>query len=354
VARARSWFERGGREQMVQRCDVLLRAEKRRGGTPPPGPARAPRAADQAPRLVAAPAPRCESAPAAGQGEAPVKPPTLARPPPPAAPPGPAVQDGWTVAGSPFAECTAPGSPGDRELQDVLRMFDQYALADTVGPANAPSVARVERAGEAATPNDPVPAVGAPAATFDAGRVLQIAVDGEVLVRRRGLVAVQGEVELAGVSKRSRGRALEEPFGSGAAALARARGRGVLVYAADGRRYTALPVGAPGLQLREAAVFAFDAALGFENARLATAEGAEVELVRFAGEGSVLVATAGELAGLDVAGGRALRVAVGALVAWSGALAPRLVPLAESRGAADAVELSGEGRVFLDPGAPLA
>jgi hypothetical protein len=44
---------------------------------------------------------------------------------------------------------------------------------------------------------------------------------------------------------------------------------------------------------------------------------------------------------------------VAALVGWSGSLEARLVPLLGPRGAADAVELSGEGRVLLDPGAPL-
>jgi uncharacterized protein (AIM24 family) len=414
VARARSWFERGGREQMVRRCDVLLRAERRNEKLAPPVAERPVRSAAKTPRLVGSEPRAAEKAarpaPSAPRPAAPEERPAEREPRQqqraatelpraPAFPPLPptAPLEGWRI-GAPPAMGGRSDAAIDRELQDVLRMLDEYAVGrartsaggdppgSPEGPPPAPGRPGIEDppSGEPAVREPPArgPQVREPPAReppptpprapprgglgcahllapagerFDAGRVLQIQVAGEVLVRRRGLVAVHGPVELVPEAKRRRGgRAAEEPFGSGAAALQRARGEGALLFGGDGRRYTALELGGAALELREAAVFAFDAGLPFENRTLAGQDGPDVELVKLSGDGAVLVASAGELAAVDVAEERPLRVAVAALVGWSGALTVRLAPLLGPRGAADAVELSGHGRVFLDPGAPLA
>jgi uncharacterized protein (AIM24 family) len=190
-----------------------------------------------------------------------------------------------------------------------------------------------------------------PDATFTTGRLLQVAVRGDVLVRLAGLLAARGELELAPEPKRHRGRALDEPFGAGRGAMHRASGNGTLLFAGDRRRFTPVELHGGAAHLREDAVFGFDGTLSFDNGRLASPDATEIELVRLAGEGAVLLASRGALSAVDVEPERPLRVSAAAVIGWSGALTPRLVPLAPD---VDGVELTGEGRVLLDPGAALA
>jgi uncharacterized protein (AIM24 family) len=189
--------------------------------------------------------------------------------------------------------------------------------------------------------------------TFTVGPLLHVAVGDEVLVRLRGLVAVEGQVELAPEARRLRGRAVSESFGAGREAMHRARGKGALVFVADGRRFTPVDLQGVAAHFREDAVFGFEGALAFENGRLAAPGAPEIELVRLSGEGAALIASEGEVTALAVAPDRPVRVLAAALVGWTGALTPRLLPLARAGAEADAVELSGEGRVLLDPRAPL-
>jgi uncharacterized protein (AIM24 family) len=157
---------------------------------------------------------------------------------------------------------------------------------------------------------------------------------------------------LQGELKRFRGRATENPFGDGATRMQRASGEGALLFAAGARRFTALDLGGEAAYLREEAVFAFEGTLAFENGRVPSQVAAELNLVHLRGRGRFVLVTAGEPVALDVSPDAPLRVPLAALVGWSGALTPRLTGLAEEgEGAAAAVELAGEGRVLVDPGA---
>jgi len=183
--------------------------------------------------------------------------------------------------------------------------------------------------------------------------VLAVAVRGDVRVRLDGLLGARGEVGLKPERKRFRGRATENPFGDGPTRMFRAGGEGTLLFRAAGRRLTPLDLAGDAAYFREEAVFAFEGALAFENGRVPSKSPAELNLVHLRGRGAVVVVTSGEPIAVDVAAGAPLRVPLAALVGWSGSLTPRLGPLAdEGDGAPVAVELAGEGRVLVDPGAP--
>jgi uncharacterized protein (AIM24 family) len=135
--------------------------------------------------------------------------------------------------------------------------------------------------------------------------------------------------------------------------MLRAAGEGELLYAAGERLLVRLALEGDAGYFREDAVFALEEAVAFENGRVAAQGGPDLHLVHLRGRGEVLLEARGEVAALEVAAGAPVRVAVAALVGWTGALTPHVGPLVEGGGpgAALAVELSGEGRVLVDEGA---
>jgi uncharacterized protein (AIM24 family) len=180
---------------------------------------------------------------------------------------------------------------------------------------------------------------------------MRVAVRGEVLSRVSSLVATRGEVEMAPETRRYRGRGTDKLFGEGRDAIHRVRGEGALLVRAAGSRYTVLDLAGSAGFFREDCVFAMEASIAFDNARLTARAGPDVDLVQLRGEGAFVLVTHGDIVSVDVSEA-SLRVAASALIGWTGALTPRLTTLAEgaSGGDARAVELTGEGRVLLDSG----
>jgi Flp pilus assembly protein TadD len=172
-----------------------------------------------------------------------------------------------------------------------------------------------------------------------------------VRVRLRGLLAARGGLRAAPEVKRFRGRPTERHFGEGEDRLHRIQGSGLLLFAPGARRFTPLALGVEPAFFREEAVFGFEEPLAFDNGRVPSPGGGELNLVHLRGQGAVLLATTGEPRALEVLPDAPLRVPVIALVGWVGALTPRLVALLEG-GLAGAlgVELTGAGTVLLDAG----
>jgi uncharacterized protein (AIM24 family) len=364
VARAREWFERAGRTQMVERCDAILRgergdkkAEEWKVAPSVSADARADaeveRELQDALRILEqgtrAAAPRAANVSSGADSPAPA----VQAPTPPAAPAAAGSGPRWTAT-SPAdvrAPAAVPPSPSTPEIASTATPAPTTSTATATSPMPTPAPLRPapppagELAGAAlATRTE---------STFTVGTVVQVAVRDEVLVRQAGLLGVEGQVELTPETRRLRGRAVPESFGTGREVMHRARGKGALLFAKDGRRFTDMQLGGAA-HFREDAVFGFEAGLAFENGRLAAPGAPEIELVRLAGDGAVLVVTLGEVVAVEVVPDRPVRVSAAALVGWTGALTPRLLPLTRPQGDPDAVELSGEGRVLLDPGAPLA
>jgi Flp pilus assembly protein TadD/uncharacterized protein (AIM24 family) len=182
-----------------------------------------------------------------------------------------------------------------------------------------------------------------------------VAIRGELRVRLDGIFASRGRVAFAPEMKRFRGRATERAFGDGATRMQRASGEGTLLVRAGGRRFTALELFGEAAYFREDAVFGFDASLAFENGRVPSTA-AELNLVHLRGEGALLLVTAAEPVALEVSPDSPVRVAVRALVGWTGTLTPRITAPADAPDDASPVmvELAGEGRVLADPGAGSA
>jgi uncharacterized protein (AIM24 family) len=246
-------------------------------------------------------------------------------------------------------------------LAEVSRQDPEVAAATAkAAPEGAPVPPPLPRAARLA--GFATPAMAAPnGATFALSPgFLAVAVSERgVLARAEGLLASRGPVRLAPEMKRFRGRATEKPFGAGARAVLRASGEGALLYASGAGRFTVLALEGAAAYFREEAVFAFDGAIAFENGRVASTAGGDLDLIHLRGEGAVVLETRGDIAALDVVDGAPVRVRADALVGWAGALTPHVAPLATApaaaegaqAGAAAVVELSGCGRVLFDAGA---
>ncbi|OFX22438.1 MAG: hypothetical protein A2V77_23040 [Anaeromyxobacter sp. RBG_16_69_14] len=190
--------------------------------------------------------------------------------------------------------------------------------------------------------------------------LLTVAIRRDVLVREGGLLAVRGAVRLVPEMKRFRGHAIDKPFGEGSCRMLRASGEGALLYRVPGVCLAPVDLAGESGYFREDVVFAFEDAVVFENGRVASQPGRDLNLVHLRGPGRVLLATRGEIAALEVTREAPLRVPVAGLVGWTGTVTPKIGPMVvEGVGeAADGapgeqavVELGGDGRVLLDEGA---
>lgn len=271
---------------------------------------------------------------------------------------------GWQ-AGGPAEESGAPvPDVGLEAAQEPPGLDVPVDVAEELEPTPAPEppAAAVAFAGARGAGSEPQLGaymserlIAEPAEPFAvADRRLRVSVRGTVRVRLEGLAAIQGRVDLAGEVKRFRGRPTDQPFGEGPARLFRATGQGALLVEARARRLTVLAVGAEAAYLREEALVGFEDGLAWENGRVPSAQGGgELNLVLLRGRGRLVLASAGEPAAVEVAAGVPLRVPLAALLGWTGTLTPQVLPLldVDDAPAELAVELTGDGRVLLDPAA---
>ncbi|WP_223633561.1 tetratricopeptide repeat protein [Corallococcus sp. EGB] len=249
--------------------------------------------------------------------------------------------------GAAFAETFAPLAMP--EAPPAARASVPRPVARSAVPASTPD------AGAHATPpvlTEWVPTVAlpapAPGQSFSPGAMgLALAVDGELLTRLEGLVAVRGQVSFEPEMKRFRGRATDKPFGVGDQAMVRARGQGTLhLEPVSGRQWAAVSLDDESVYLRDACVFAFEEPVVFENGRVPSELAEDLDLVHLRGQGRVLLSLTGPLRSVPVSMDQPVTVPLTHLVGWVGNLTPRVVPLVASavgetvRGA---VELGGEG-----------
>jgi uncharacterized protein (AIM24 family) len=125
-------------------------------------------------------------------------------------------------------------------------------------------------------------------------------------------------------------------------------GDGLVVVRAAGRRFTVLELGGEAGYFREAVVFGFQEQVAFDNGRLPSPSGG-LDLVHLRGRGRLVLVTRGEPVAVEVTEASPVHVPLASLVGWIGALTPRLAPIF-SGAEGEAVEISGEGRVLVDPG----
>lgn len=174
-----------------------------------------------------------------------------------------------------------------------------------------------------------------------------VAVDGELLTRLDGLVALGGQLTFHPEMKRFRGRATDKSFGDGATRMVRARGRGVL-YLTPGaaRTFLSVDLGDDSAYFRDECVFAFEEAVMFENGRVPSDIAPDLDLVHLRGQGRVLLSLQGPLRSVAVRQDQPVTVPLAHLVGWQGNLTPRMVPLLQAPTGETlraGVELGGEG-----------
>lgn len=192
------------------------------------------------------------------------------------------------------------------------------------------------------------------------GGILHVAVRGELVCRTDGLFAIRGAVKAQPEVKRFRGKATEKPFGTGRDRMNRMSGEGALFFRTGGWVFTVVDLAGDAGYFREGAVFALEEGVLFENGRVPSPLSRDLDLVHLRGRGRMLLRTAAAPVAIEVSAAESLRVPPTSLVGWTGAVAPRIAPLTGPEGAAPVagtpvmVELTGDGRVFVDPDAAPA
>src|SRR5512137_1350864 len=189
------------------------------------------------------------------------------------------------------------------------------------------------------------------------GGILHVAVRGELVCRIDGLFAVRGAVTAHPEVKRFRGKLTEKPFGSGRDRMNRMAGEGALFFRTGGWVFTVVDLSGDAGYFREEAVFALEEAVVFENGRVPSRHSRDLDLVHLRGRGRMLLRTVAAPVAIEVSGTDILRVPPASLVGWTGAVTPRMGllgaegPTAGTPASPVMVELTGDGRVFVDPDA---
>jgi hypothetical protein len=164
------------------------------------------------------------------------------------------------------------------------------------------------------------PPDGTSLAIGPAGELFVRATD-SVHLRLEGLRALRGGAEREPAPRRARGRTLDGDLG-GDPPISAVRGpvAAVLVPPA-GMRFVGLTLENDNLYVREDALFAFDAGVGYESGRLAI-PGATLDLVQLHGRGALVLLLPRAPAALAVTESEPVHVAPDALVGWTGRLFP--------------------------------
>ncbi len=178
---------------------------------------------------------------------------------------------------------------------------------------------------------------GQPLVVSPAGLLL-VCASGGVHARRGGLRALRGTPASAPLPRRFRRHDDAEPVGGGDDAVLRWEGPLHAMFApSGGDRFQAVRLEDEVLYVVERFVQAFDDQVSFESGRLPAAAGAE-PLVQFRGRGTVILRVPRAPSAIEVAPGEEARVALGALLGWTGRLFPIDEPVAD-----DATHDVGEG-----------
>jgi uncharacterized protein (AIM24 family) len=152
------------------------------------------------------------------------------------------------------------------------------------------------------------------------------------------------------LSRRMRGRVLDEPLGGAASPIVELSGRGELVLGPHaGRRLLPMVLDDEPLYLREDLVCGFEATVGFESGRLAIGDGDAMTMVQLRGLGAVIVTLPEPTRTIEIVEGRSTTVRASAVLGWMGRLAHRVLGPAEAPARARGyLSFAGEGMVLVD------
>jgi uncharacterized protein (AIM24 family) len=186
---------------------------------------------------------------------------------------------------------------------------------------------------------------GEPFGLTDRG-LLIIRVDGQLSSRTAGAVLSTGQMTFEPLYRRERGQFTEDLFGGEADGLSQVSGKGLILVAPQGQRFTALSLQNDILYLREPAVYAFEDALHWENGRVPGGAG-WYPLVQFRGNGRLVVRTTRPLVSVKVTPEDSTFVEPETLIGWIGHVSPRVLDELEEA-PASYLECKGEGVLLLE------
>lgn len=240
-------------------------------------------------------------------------------------------------------------APAPRRLQD-----DPAAQVRMVEPA-PPAPALAPEASAGVLPMTELTRTLAVAAAtrepFEVQRdLLFVKVQGEILTRLEGLLAVSGTVQYLPEMKRFRGKATDKAFGDGERRMVRLAGAATLTLAARGRVFLPVDLAEESAYFLEETVFAFEESVVFENGRVPSRIAPDLHLVHLRGKGRVLLAIPTPARSVAITPGVGCAVPMAVLVGWHGSLTPKIVGLPEERdgvATTPSVELTGEGYALL-------
>jgi uncharacterized protein (AIM24 family) len=157
------------------------------------------------------------------------------------------------------------------------------------------------------------------------------------------------------LTRKARGRLLDEPLGGHASPIVELDGKVELVLAArPTHRLVAIALDENALYLREDAVAAFETTVTWDNGRLPAGDGEAIGMVQLRGPGSVVAElpasnTRVRVHAVEVTEGRTLTLRAVDVVGWLGRVVPRALVASEAPlGMRGFVAFSGEGMVLLD------
>ncbi len=154
----------------------------------------------------------------------------------------------------------------------------------------------------------------------------------------------------APLTRRMRGRGLEEPLGGPASPLVEITGRGELVLGpSPGHRLVPLGLEDELVYVREDALVGFELGVSYENGRLPVGDGEAIGMVQLRGTGAIVISMGDKAACIEVAEGRSHALRASRVLGWIGRVVPRALPSSEApAGMRGYVSFAGEGMVLVD------
>lgn len=250
--------------------------------------------------------------------------------PPPGAPASAPAPDALTYPGVPLGqlETLPPDVPAPRGALEADVSLPAVAVAPD-GPTRVTKACPMQPAEtqglEAVRAQFAMPAAPDAPRTAGPGCAL-LPVEEVAYVKSSQLSGLYGDFELEPVFRRFRGRRTDTFFGSEDNPLVAAWGRGeLLVSAPEALRFVRLEQ--ESFFVLEDAVAAFSTGLIWENGRLPSADGDDLNVVHLQGTGLLAVELPGQLLVHEVGPGRPVACRSDQLLGWSGELVPRRAPL---------------------------
>lgn len=187
----------------------------------------------------------------------------------------------------------------------------------------------------------------------DASEAFEIAGHGALVIRvfdrlftrLDGVHVTSGALAFEPTMRRRHGRQTTDRFGCSGASLQAVSGKGYLIAVPGKRSFTALALDDDVLYLREDLVFAFEAALRWENGNIPGLH-TSLPFVQFRGHGAVALLCERPLVRVKLPAEAVIAVSAANLAGWIGRVIPRAV---RSTTPAAAIECSGEGVILVDP-----